>query len=98
MELIRAECVKLTRELVSAMKGEPINDVPRGDIMKKLLIWRNGKTIEMTQKQFEKLNKNRKEELDMSACRDIVTSSSESYENSRCSSATGESSYEFGIR
>jgi len=28
MELIGAECVKLTLELVAAMKGEPINDIP----------------------------------------------------------------------
>jgi hypothetical protein len=28
MELIGAECVKLTLELVAAIKGEPINDVP----------------------------------------------------------------------
>jgi hypothetical protein len=28
MEYIGAECVKLTLELVAAMKGEPINDIP----------------------------------------------------------------------
>lgn len=28
MELTGAACVKLTRELVSLMKGEPINDIP----------------------------------------------------------------------
>lgn len=28
MEYIGAECVKLTYELLAAMRGEPINDIP----------------------------------------------------------------------
>jgi hypothetical protein len=38
------------------------------------------------------------EEMDDTTCRDLVEDSGANYENSQCAIATGEISYEFGVR